>query len=307
MAYFAPYIDGTGIHMPTYEDRLGYLCENYRAIFGVTEEELTPYTPDYQLLSVFAKALDDVSGLVLQAYHSRNPMLATGASLDLLLPQYGLVRGTGETDASVRNRIRTALAARNYNSADTLIAGVYAVPNVKEVKAYINDTDSTDSMGNPGHSVNLVVRGGNRNAIAQAIFHKKAPGIGTAGSTAVNVTDAYGNVIPIRFTRYSDKIVFVYIFIRPLAGADQAAISGAVVPAVLEFIDNLGIAAALNIPQLYGIIYAANPEIANTFIVTDIQVAAMGASAVARDKIDCGWNEKITAVEDGGVTVNYAE
>ena len=305
MSYFVPYIDATGIHLPTYEDRLSSLCENYRAIFGVTEGELTPYTPDYQLLSVFAKALDDMSGLVLQAYHSRNPMLASGASLDLLLPQYGLVRETGETDASVRNRIRTALAARNYNSADTLIAGVYAVPNVKEVKAYINDTDSTDSMGNPGHSVNLVVRGGNRNAIAQAIFNKKAPGIATAGSTAVNVTDAYGNAIPIRFTRYSDKIVFVYIFIRPLSGADQEAISGAVVPAVLGFIDNLGIAAALNIPQLYGIIYAANPEIANTFIVTDIQVAAMGASAIARDKIDCGWNEKITAVEDGGVTINF--
>ena len=34
---------------------------------------------------------------------------------------------------------------------------------------------------------------------------------------------------------------------------------------------------ALN--QLYGVAYAANPAIANTFIVTDIQVAAMGSSS----------------------------
>ena len=305
MSYFTPYIDATGIHLPTYEDRLSSLCESYRAIFGVSSSDLTPYTPDYQLLSVFARALDDVSALVLQAYNSRNPLLASGASLDLLVPQYGLARQSGESDASLRNRIRTALVSRNYNSADALIAGVYAVPNVKEVKPYINDTDAADSMGNPAHSVNLVIRGGNRNAIAQAIYNKKAPGIATAGTTTVNVTDPYNNTIPIRFTRYTDKIVFVYIFIRPLAGADQAAISDAVIPAVLSFIDNLGIAAPLNIPQLYGIIYAANPEIANTFIVTDIQVAAMGASSIARDKIDCAWNEKITAVEDGGVTVSF--
>ena len=34
MAYFAPYIDGTGIHMPTYEERLEALTEAYRGIFG---------------------------------------------------------------------------------------------------------------------------------------------------------------------------------------------------------------------------------------------------------------------------------
>ena len=35
MSYFAPYIDGTGIHMPTYEDRLEDLTEAYRTIFGI--------------------------------------------------------------------------------------------------------------------------------------------------------------------------------------------------------------------------------------------------------------------------------
>ena len=89
MAYFAPYIDGTGIHMPTYEDRLQDLCAAYRAIFG-QEAELTPEVPDYQLLSVIARSLDDTSALVLAGYNSRNPAYATGQALDLLLPQYGL-------------------------------------------------------------------------------------------------------------------------------------------------------------------------------------------------------------------------
>ena len=38
MSYFAPYIDETGIHMPTYEDRLADLCEAYRNIYGVDAE-----------------------------------------------------------------------------------------------------------------------------------------------------------------------------------------------------------------------------------------------------------------------------
>ena len=69
MAYFTPYLDDNGIHMPTYEDRLGNLIEAYRSIFGV-ESELDSAMPDYQLLSVFAKALDDTSALMLQAYNS---------------------------------------------------------------------------------------------------------------------------------------------------------------------------------------------------------------------------------------------
>ena len=87
MAYFAPYIDQTGIHMPTYAGRLGELTEAYKNIFGV-DAELSAAVPDYQLLSVFAKALDDISALVLQAYNSRNPAYASGQALDLLLPQY---------------------------------------------------------------------------------------------------------------------------------------------------------------------------------------------------------------------------
>ena len=41
MAYFAPYIDASGIHLPTYADRLSDLYAAYRSIFG-QEAELSP-------------------------------------------------------------------------------------------------------------------------------------------------------------------------------------------------------------------------------------------------------------------------
>ena len=91
MAYFAPYIDSTGLHLPTYADRMEDLESAYRSIFG-QEAELSPAVPDYQLLSVFVRGLDDVSTLVLQDFNARNPQYAQGAALDLLLPLYGLSR-----------------------------------------------------------------------------------------------------------------------------------------------------------------------------------------------------------------------
>ena len=62
MPYFPPYIDSSGLHMPTYEDRMEALADAYRSIFG-TDAELSESVPDYQLLSVFARALDDASAL----------------------------------------------------------------------------------------------------------------------------------------------------------------------------------------------------------------------------------------------------
>ena len=97
--YFAPYIDGSGVHLPTYEDRLDALLSSYRSIFGL-DANLEPSAPDYQLLSVFARALDDLSELILVDFASRNPQHASGAGLDLLMPLYGLTR-QGATHSSV--------------------------------------------------------------------------------------------------------------------------------------------------------------------------------------------------------------
>ena len=305
MAYFTPYIDASGLHMPTYEDRLEDLAEAYRNIFG-TEAELSPSVPDYQLLSVFARALDDVSALLLQAYNSRNPMYAAGASLDLLLPQYGITRAEGETDAEVRSRIRHALAAKGGGSKDALLAALKSLPYVRDALVYVNDTSVTDSIGIPPHSLGVVVRGGYADAVAQAIYDKKAPGIGTWGSTSGNTTDAQGHTHEISFTRYTEKMIFVYLFIRVLDGGDRTRIENAVVPAVMNYIDNLGLAVPLNVPQLYGVAYTADPAIADTFIVTDIQVAVPGSSSVVRDEVPCDWNGKITAIADGGVEIRFS-
>ena len=169
LAYFAPYIDEIGLHMPTYEDRLADLVSAYRSIFGI-DAELSESVPDYQLLSVFAKALDDTSALVLQAYNSRNPLYASGQALDLLLPLYGVAREAGEDDATVRKRISMSLSARGSGSLDAIRSAVAGCQWVRSVKVYENASDSTDANGIPSHSIAAVIYGGNAPAVAKAIY-----------------------------------------------------------------------------------------------------------------------------------------
>ena len=131
MSYFAPYIDETGLHMPTYEERLEELMTAYRQIFG-EGIVLDPAVPDYQLLSVFARALDDTSALVLDEYHSRNPGYATGTGLDLAAQQYGISRFSGETDAQLRIRMGAAMASKGCASAETLLAALKSLRYVRD-------------------------------------------------------------------------------------------------------------------------------------------------------------------------------
>ena len=304
MSYFAPYIDSVGIHMPTYEDRLENLAEAYRSIFGI-ESELSASVPDYQLLSVFAKALDDVSALVLQAYNSRNPSYATGTALDLLLPQYGLVREAGESDASARARIRQSLARRSCGSADALLASVKSVEGVLDALVYVNDTDSADEIGISPHSIAIVTRGGETDAIAQVIFDKKAPGISTWGSQTGTAVDSAGQEHTVSFSPCTSKMIFADLYIRVLDGGDQAVIQSAVIPALEDYINSLGLSVPLNVPQLFGVAYSAEPSIARTFIVNDIQVNAPGVSGVIRDLVPCGWKERIITVRNGGVRIHF--
>ena len=91
MAYFEPYIDVDGIHIPTYQETLDYLIERYKAIFG-EEVYMEEDSPDYQLLSVFARCLDDYASLAVDCYNARGINYATGNSLDLLLQLTGITR-----------------------------------------------------------------------------------------------------------------------------------------------------------------------------------------------------------------------
>lgn len=91
LAYFAPYIDGTGLHLPTYQDTLDYLNEQSRAIFG-SDIYLEPDSQDYQANAEVADLWADLANLVQQTYNNRAIQFAQGVSVDGLLKINGIKR-----------------------------------------------------------------------------------------------------------------------------------------------------------------------------------------------------------------------
>ena len=300
MAYFAPYIDESGIHMPTYEDRLGDLCDKYRAIFG-QDAVLDPAVPDYQLLSVFAKALDDTSAYVLSAYNSRNPGYASGQALDLLLPLYGISREEGETDASVRNRMNAAIASRGIFTFDALEAALRGIAGVSHFLIRANDEDTAvDTI--PAHTLAVLVQGGNANKIAEAIWNKKPPGIGTDGSISRTVTDEKGQEHTVQFSRPGMLTVHFNITIKTYDGFSLDAVQPLIRAALMDLMNNkFEIGQELIVPQLYGLLYQAVGAYASTFAITDIVVS--GNFGISRDKVTPAWNQIFTMISSSEAVI----
>ena len=376
--YFAPYIDASGVHIPTYEDRLQSLLSSYRAVFGA-DANLEISSPDYQLLSVFARALDDLSQIVLTDFASRNPQYASGTGLDLLLPLHGLVRGgatystvpltlTGtpgavlpsapqalddagnlwscrtagiqlndagealvlavcsvpgavsapagsvrhlvspvaglssvvnaepatpgtdaESDASCRNRLRHAASAPSVGPLGAIRDAVLSVPNVTACAVHENDTGETDERGIPAHSIAVVFSGGSLNAVAQAVFSKKAPGIGTYGNLSGRAKDAWGNQHTVRLLRAAGTNVAVTVTLQPLAGY-EATVPDQIRAALTAYGETLQIGQDLVVPALYSVCFGAVSAPVPAFSVSLLSVTAGGSST--QGVLSAAWNER---------------
>lgn len=93
MTYFKPYVDSTGLHIPTYNDILEDMIAAMKQIYG-DDIYLDNSSPDYQLLSIFALKQSDTLQAMAYAYNARSPETAIGASLDSVVKLNGIKRKT---------------------------------------------------------------------------------------------------------------------------------------------------------------------------------------------------------------------
>lgn len=91
MTYFKPYVDSTGLHIPTYNDILEDMIASMKQIYG-DDIYLDNSSPDYQLLSIFALKQSDTLQALAYAYNARSPETAIGASLDSVVKLNGIKR-----------------------------------------------------------------------------------------------------------------------------------------------------------------------------------------------------------------------
>lgn len=91
MAYFAPYIDDAGLHIPTYQDIKDDLVTEAKKIFG-EDIYLENDSMDYEYISAIALKMYDTLNSIVYVYNSRSPVTAIGSGLDTVVKINGLKR-----------------------------------------------------------------------------------------------------------------------------------------------------------------------------------------------------------------------
>lgn len=91
MPYVPPYIDNTGMHIPTYSEIRDDLIQQMKSIFG-EDIYIDEDSKDYQQISIFAKKIFDTNSLGLLVYNNRTPNTAIGIGLDNLCALVGITR-----------------------------------------------------------------------------------------------------------------------------------------------------------------------------------------------------------------------
>ena len=133
MAYFAPYIDAAGLHIPSYSDIRDQLTANAKTIFGV-DIYLGIDSQDYQWISAVASIIYD-SFLTSQAvYNTRGPSTAIGSPLDIIVKLNGIKRQsavystcyvtlTGTAGTTITNGIVGDVNGNNWSLTSPVIIG----------------------------------------------------------------------------------------------------------------------------------------------------------------------------------------
>jgi len=91
MAYFAPYIDETGYHMPTYTDIRDQQISDAKNIYG-QDIYLEPDSQDYQFIVTFAEKIYDTFQAAQLVFNNRSPSTAVGSALDGIVKINGIKR-----------------------------------------------------------------------------------------------------------------------------------------------------------------------------------------------------------------------
>lgn len=155
-----------------------------------------------------------------------------------------------ETDAALRVRQSNSVALPSQTVIEGIVGAVQSVTGVTRVKAYENDTSTTDSDGLPAHSIALMVEGGDSAEIAEAIARKKTPGVYLYGATAVTVPDEYGLSQTVRYSAPTLVPISISIGLTALPGY-TSSIGDEIKAALVDYVEGMDIGQDVIITRLY--------------------------------------------------------
>lgn len=211
-----------------------------------------------------------------------------------------------ETDAELREQQAVSTATPSMSLWEGIASSVLTLPGVVAVSGKKNDTGSTDADGIPGHTIALVVEGGDADEIGATIFLKKGEGTGTYGSTTVTYNDSYGFPNTVKFSRPTQVAIGATITITPtltyVVDADDD-----IKERIAEYVNSLDIGESVDIMRvLASAIKDTDTGIDTRFDVDSLLLSKNGATPAATS-VALTWSEVATCdVSDITVTVNNA-
>ncbi|WP_204364144.1 baseplate J/gp47 family protein [Klebsiella pneumoniae] len=218
-------------------------------------------------------------------------------------PLAATVGVAAETDAELRVRQSQSVALASLTPFDAVDGAIANVEGVTRHKLFENDTEATDSNGLPPHSISAIVEGGDATEIANTIRSVKGQGVSTYGTTAVIVTDKYGNPYIIRFSRPVDVPIYVSITLKALTGY-SSEVGDEIKTAVAAYINSLAIGDSVLLSRVYspanlGVVSGGNAR------YYDIMELLIGRSAddVAAANVVVAYDESASCSVDNIVLV----
>ncbi len=207
-----------------------------------------------------------------------------------------------ETDAQLRVRQGKSVAVPSQSIFEGIVGSVANIAGVTRIVGYENDTDTTDANGIPGHTIAVVVEGGDVATIQQTIANKKTPGTGTFGNIVAFVTDSVGSSHLIKFSRPTESTVKIYLTVEALTGY-SAAIEPYIKQSLVDFIQSLQIGAKVIYSKLFVPANLDNQGYGLTYNIQSMTIAK-GAGTPAAADIVMAFNEVATAtLADVTITV----
>ena len=131
---------------------------------------------------------------------------------------------SGKWDATLNTQVTALLGATSTSTPaqavlDALYGAISHIAQVKQCRVFENDQDTTQPVtGLPPHSIYCVVDGGDAPDIAAAIWLRKTAGTTMVGAVSHVINDSQGNPHTIKFSRPTDKNVYVVVNLTTRAG-----------------------------------------------------------------------------------------
>lgn len=199
-----------------------------------------------------------------------------------------------ETDSGLRQRQSFSTGNNALTPLKTLTGNIAALPGVTEVAPYENVGSTTDANGLPGHSISMVVTGGDASSIASVILNKKTEGANTYGTTSVVVDDYAGVPKTINFFRPTDVTIQVEVHLTALTGFSTAT-EMLIQNAVAAYINALSTGSDVLLSKIYVPANLNNDADGATFDITSILIGKNGGSLGGAD-IVIAFNEEATCI-----------